>query len=308
MPLIKEDAPQVSLTALLSFESVARHMNFGRAALEMEVTPTAMSKMIKKLEAELGVRLFNRTTRSVGLTEHGRELLSTLTPALDLINKSMREIGESAARPKGLLRINTSYVAFASLIQPYQADFVAQYPDVTLEFVMDDRLADIVASGFDAGIRPGHNVQRDMIALPLGGPQKMVVVASPAYLDQHGTPKMPKDLLNHDCIRQRFVSSGRFFEWRFQARDKVFSIDVSGKLIYSEMRSVLDGARQGLGLAYVFRKFANQYIQAGQLVPVLDKCCEVSETFYLYYPNRAQTPGKLRAFIDFIQKTSKAGQ
>jgi DNA-binding transcriptional LysR family regulator len=305
MTSTRESKPPVSLTGLLAFESVARHMNFARAAEELEVSPTAISKTVKHLEAQLRVRLFNRTTRSVGLTELGSQLLNSLAPALDLIKDSVQQVGETAGKPTGLLRINTPYVAFASLIQPHQAEFVRRFPDVTLEVVIDDKFVDIVASGYDAGIRRGHNVQRDMIAVPIGAVQRMVVVAAPSYLRKHGAPRVPKDLLEHDCIRLRFGRQGRFFEWRFGPRDKPVVIDVHGRLIYSEMRCVIDAARQGLGLAYVFRQFAEEHIRSGQLVPVLEKPCAGAESFYLYYPHRAQMPGKLRAFVDFMQEATK---
>jgi DNA-binding transcriptional LysR family regulator len=305
MASTKESKPPVSLTGLLAFESVARHMNFARAAEELGVSPTAMSKTVKHLESQLGVRLFNRTTRSVGLTEQGSQLLNSLAPALDLIKNSVQQVGETAGKPTGLLRINASYVAFSSLVQPYQAEFVRRFPDVTLELVIDDKLVDIVAGRFDAGIRRGHDVQRDMIAVPVGPVQRMAVVAAPSYLHKHGAPRVPKDLLEHDCIRLRLRSHGRFFEWRFGSRDKPVVIDVHGRLIYSEMRCVIDAARQGLGLAYVFRQFAEEHIRAGQLVPVLEKPCAAAESFYLYYPHRAQMPGKLRAFVEFIQEANK---
>ena len=305
MTSTKESKPPVSLTGLLAFESVARHMNFARAAEELEVSPTSISKTVKHLEAQLGVRLFNRTTRSVGLTEHGSQLLNSLAPALDLIKNSVQQVSETAGKPRGLLRINTSYVAFASLIQPHQAEFVRRFPDVTLEVAVDSKFADIVAGGFDAGIRRGHNVQRDMIAVPIGPAQRMAVVAAPSYLRKHGAPQIPKDLLDHDCIRLRFASQGRFFEWRFGSRDKPIVIDVRGRLIYSEMRSGVDAARQGLGLAYVFQQFAEEHIRSGQLVPILEKACGAAESFYLYYPHRAQMPGKLRAFVEFMREVTK---
>jgi DNA-binding transcriptional LysR family regulator len=305
MSFAMESRPQFSLPALLAFESVARHLNFGRAAAELEVTPTAMSKTIKTLEGQLGARLFNRTTRSVGLTEQGSQLLGSLAPALELIKKSVQQIGETAARPKGLLRLNSSYVAFASLVQPFQAAFLKRFPDVTMEVVTDDRLVDIVAGGFDAGIRQGHAVQRDMVALPLGAVQRTAVVASPAYLKACGTPQGPKDLLEHDCIRQRFTGTGRYFAWRFKSRDKPTVIDVRGPLVYSEMRCVVEAARQGLGLGFVYRQFAEEQLRSGQLVSVLEKHCAVAEAFYLYCPHRAQMPGKLRAFIEFMQAINR---
>lgn len=300
-----EHKPPPSLASLLAFDSVARHLNFARAAAELEVTPTAMSKTIKGLEAQLGVRLFNRTTRSVGLTEHGAQLRGSLVPALDAIKRSVQQIGETAHLPKGLLRLNTSYVAFASLIQPFQAKFLERFPEVTLEVTTDDRLVDIVAGGFDAGIRQGHAVERDMVAVPLGAPQRTAVIASPRYLERRGTPQQPKDLLEHDCIRQRFAGPGRYFDWRFKSRDKPVVIGVRGQAVYSEMRCVVEAARQGLGLGYVYRQFAEEPLRSGELTTVLDRHSAPAEAFYLYYPHRAQMPGKLRAFIEFMQEMNR---
>jgi DNA-binding transcriptional LysR family regulator len=307
MPDPNDKAPQVSLPALVAFERVARRLNFARAASELEVTPTAISKTIKTLEAQLNVRLFNRTTRSVGLTEHGSQLLSTLAPALDLIKVSVQQIGEAAARPTGVLRINTSPVAFATVIQPFQAEFLKRFPDVTLEVSMQTQMIDIVAGGFDAGIRMGHAVQRDMVAVPLGAMQRMVVVGSPAYLEERGTPDRPTDLLAHACIRLRF-DQGRYFEWQFRSRGKLVAIDVRGPLVHSDMRFALEAARQGIGLAFVFRQFAEESLRRGELLPLLERHCAPADTFYLYYPHRARMPGKLRAFIDFMQEKNRERQ
>lgn len=305
MSTTTQTPPQVTLASLVAFEQVARRMSFARAARELEVTPTAISKTVKALEAQMGVRLFNRTTRSVSLTEHGALLLESLSPALALIKSSVQQVAEEASKPKGLLRINTSYVAYAVLIQPYIAAFTKQFPDVQIDFAIDDKLVDIVGNGYDAGIRAGRSLQKDMIAVPLGGPLHLAVVASPDYLREHGTPDVPQALLDYDCIRQRFVSPTRFFEWKFNANGAPLTVEVSGRLIYSEMRSAMDAARRGLGLAYVYRHFADEYIGQGQLVPLLEDQCVAMEGFYLYYPNRSHMPGKLRAFIAFMQEANR---
>ncbi|GAB3628356.1 LysR family transcriptional regulator [Pandoraea terrae] len=291
-----------SLTALLAFEAVARHRNFSQAAVELQITPTAISRTIKNLEAQLNVRLFNRTTRSVALTESGAQLLESLGPALERISESVQHIGETVDMPKGVLRINTSYVAYACFVQPFQKAFVERYPDITFDVTIDDRLVDIVGTGFDAGIRLGHAVQQDMVAVPLGPDQKTVVVASSAYLDLHGTPYSPDDLFGHRCIRQRFGGSGRFFEWRFGSRRAPFEMHVEGNLVFNEMRSVMDAAANGLGLAYVYRQFAEPALDDGRIVPLLERHCVPGAPFYLYYPHRSRMPGKLRAFVSFMRE------
>jgi DNA-binding transcriptional LysR family regulator len=297
-----------SLAGLFTFESVARHMNFARAAEEIGVTPTAVSRTIKLLEAQMKVRLFNRTTRSVGLTEAGAELLRSLAPALEQIRNSVQQASVMSGQPAGTLRINASYVAYAVAIRPCLPGFLAAHPQINVELALDNQLSDVVGAGFDAGIRLGHALQRDMIAVLLGAPQRRTVVAAPGYLAAHGTPKRPEDLLAHACIRQRFGASERFFEWRFWRGNKALAIGVQGRLVFDEMRPVVDAAVDGHGLAYVFEEFVGAELAAGSLVPVLERYRLPGEAFYLYYPGRANMPGKLRAFIDYLQRHARETQ
>ena len=254
----------VHLPGLISFECVARHLSFVRAAEELDVTTTAISKTIKQLEAQLDVRLFNRTTRSVALTEAGTKLLSTLAPALAQIRDSVQQAGELSERPHGLLRINAGYVAYAALIQARLASFGERYPEITLDITIDNNLSDIVAGGFDAGIRLGYALQRDVIAVPLGPMQQLTVVGSPRYFKRRGTPRTPHELLEHDCIRHR-LNRARFFEWEFRIGGKDVTLDVRGRLVLDEMR-------------------------AGAVVPILDQYLPPDQPFHLYYANRAHMP------------------
>ena len=290
----------VHLRALVSFECVARHLSFARAAEELDVTTTAISKTIKQLEAQLDVRLLNRTTRSVALTEAGTKLLGTLAPALAQIRDSIQQAGDFSERPHGLLRINTGYVPYAALIEARIASFGERYPDITLDITLDNNLSDIVAGGFDAGIRLGHALQRDVIAVPLGPMQQLTVVGSPRYFKRRGTPKTPHELLEHDCIRHR-LNRGRLFEWEFRIGGQDVTIDVRGRLVLDEMRAVLGAAYHGCGLGLVFRQFAAAEIASGTVVPILDQFLPPEQPFHLYYANRAHTPSKLRAFIEFMQ-------
>jgi DNA-binding transcriptional LysR family regulator len=292
--------PPVHLPALVSFECVARHLSFARAAEELDVTTTAISKTIKQLEAELDVRLFNRTTRSVALTEAGTKLLDSLAPALAQIRESVQQARDSSKRPHGLLRINTGYVPYAALIQARLASFGERYPEITLDITLDNNLTDIVAGGFDAGIRLGHALQRDVIAVPLGPMQQLTVVGSPCYFKRRGTPQTPRELLEHECIRRR-LNRARFFEWQFRIGGKDVTVDVRGRLVFDEMRAVLGAACQGSGLGLVFRQFASAEIASGAVVPILDPFLPPDQPFHLYYANRSHTPAKLRAFIEFMQ-------
>ncbi|CAN7771817.1 LysR family transcriptional regulator [Variovorax sp. LjRoot290] len=303
---VKPPTPEsgLHLPQLAAFAVVARELSFARAANALDVTPTAMSKTIRQLESTLGARLFNRTTRSVALTDAGAQLLHALAPALEQIRGAVDQVRASTSRPSGTLRINTSFVAHASLIEPHLPAFLARYPELSVEMHVDNGLSDIVSSGYDAGIRLGHALQRDMVAVPLGPLQQRVVVGAPAYLKAHGAPKTPRDLLAHDCIRQRLGARGRFLDWEFLVASKPTHIDVQGRLSFSEMRPALSAACHGAGLAYVFRQFAQRDIDEGRVVVLLDRYSPSREAFHLYYPHRAQMPAKLRLFVDFVREAN----
>jgi DNA-binding transcriptional LysR family regulator len=292
------------LPSLLAFEAASKALNFARAAAQMGVTPTAMSKTIKQLEERLGTRLFNRTTRSVALTQAGAELFASLSPALAQVRTCVEEAGSAARGPSGLLRINTSYVAYATLIEGHVADFLAHHADVTVDIQIDNALTDIVGHGFDAGIRLGEALQKDMVAVPLGPAQQMVVVGSPEYFSKRGRPKAPRDLLEHECILQRMTRGA--VAWEFAIDGKTIAIETRGRLVLNDMQTVMAAAVRNCGLAYVFRGFAAGEIKAGRLEVVLQRYCPSEPGFFIYYPSRLQVPGKLRAFVDFIAARNKA--
>lgn len=296
----------VHLPGLLVFEFVAQHLSFTKAALALGLSTTSVSQSIRQLEEQIGLRLFNRTTRSVALTEMGARLWDSINPPLQLIRQSVADLRDAAQRPGGLLRLNVSYVAYAILIEPNLRRFAERYPDICLEISLDNRISDIIADGFDAGIRLGHALQQDMIAVALGTPQKMIVVASRDYLDRLGTPKVPEDLLKHDCIRQRLHGRSPFLEWNFKVKKRPLVIEVGGSLVVDEMRAVLDAVRRGCGLGYVFEQFALDEIRNESVVALLSEFGPEPELFYLYYANRKHMPGKLRAFIDFLRQAPGA--
>lgn len=299
-------SPSVHLPGLLTFESAARHLNFARAAAEMGVTPTAVSRTIKNVEAQLNVRLFNRTTRSVSLTEAGASLNAALAPALALIKSSLSQALLATDEPSGTLRVNSSYVAYRILVEPHLASFLEQFPLIDVEISLDNQLSDIVSAGFDIGIRMGRTLQNDMVAVQLGPVQKRIVVAAPEYFRQRREPETIDELLKHDCIRQRYSVAGRFYEWKFEDRGQTVQIDVQGRLIYDEMRSVLDAAVQGRGIAFILQDFAKHELANGTLRQILRKHAEVDDAFHLYYPHRTHMPGKLRAFVDFMRAANSA--
>jgi len=292
---------ELPLSAVATFECVARHLRFARAAEELRVTPTAVSKTIAQLEELLGVRLLNRTTRSVSLTDAGQRLVAAAAPALGALARGIEDARSSSDVPAGTVRVNTSYVAYATLFEHHLQGFLAAYPRVVVEFSIDNSPTDIVDRGFDFGVRPGRGVKQDMVAVALGPVQKLVVVGAPSYLARAGRPSAPADLLSHVCIRQRLSNGGRFLEWTLRAGKERQTFDVSGPLILDDMRSVLGSAREGNGLAYVFEQFAARDLASGALERVLPDRDLIREAFFLYYPSREQLPPKLRVFIDWFR-------
>ncbi|MDQ1817902.1 LysR family transcriptional regulator [Massilia sp. CCM 9210] len=297
--------PPVHLPGLFTFEAAARHLNFARAAAEMGVTPTAVSRTIKNVEAQLNVRLFNRTTRSVSLTEAGASLNAALTPALALIKDSLSQALLATDQPSGTVRVNSSYVAYRLLIEPHLASFFENFPMINVEISLDNQLGDIVNAGFDIGIRMGKNVQNDMVAVQLGAVQKRIVVAAPDYFLERDEPETIDELLKHNCIRQRYSVGGRLYDWKFEDRGQTVQIDVQGRVIFDEMRSVLDAAIQGHGIAFILEDFAKQELANGVLRQILRQHRGWDGAFHLYYPHRKHMPGKLRAFVDFMRAANR---
>lgn len=289
-----------SLADLQAFATVARRRSFRQAAAELGVSPSALSHALRGLEARLGVRLLNRTTRSVAPTEAGERLLARLSPALQDIHGALDEINAFRDSPLGTLRINAPRAACELVLAPLIGRFLAAHPGMRVELVAEDALVDIVASGFDAGVRFGESLQQDMVAVPLGPAQRFVVVGSPDYLASHGTPTCPRELQQHRCVRIRFPN-GSFYRWEFARGNERCEIEVDGPLATSEMRVMVDAAEQGLGLAYVYHQYAAAPVAAGRLHPVLDDWCPAIPGFYLYYPSRRLQPNGLRAFIEFVQ-------
>ena len=292
-----------SLADLQAFAAVARLRSFRQAAAELGVSPSALSHALRGLETRLGVRLLNRSTRSVAPTEAGERLLSRLSPALQDIHGALDEINAFRDSPLGTLRINAPHAACELVLAPLVARFITTHPGMRVELVADNAFVDIVATGFDAGVRFGESLQQDMVALPLGPAQRFVVVASPAYLAAHGTPLCPRELQQHRCIRIRFTN-GSFYRWEFARGNEQLEIEVDGPLAVAEMSLMIDAAERGLGLAYVYAQYAAAPVAAGRLVTVLDDWCPEIPGFYLYYPSRKLMPAGLKAFVDLLRSTA----
>ena len=289
------------LNDLHAFAAVARTRNFRQAAIELGVSPSALSHTLRALEARLGVRLLNRTTRSVAPTEAGERLLARLTPALAEITQALAAIEDLRTSPHGTLRINAPRAACDWVLAPLVPLFLARHPGMRVELVGDDSLVDIVARGFDAGVRFGERLQQDMVAVPLGPPQRFIVVASPEHLARHGRPAHPRELIEHPCIRLRFPN-GSYYRWEFVQGDERLEIAVDGPLALGDMRLMVQAAEQGLGLAFVYQQYAQQGLDAGRLVSVLDDWRPTETGFFLYYPSQRLVPAGLRAFIELVRE------
>lgn len=296
-------------TADLSiFLSIAQHLNFSRAAVDLGLTPSALSHSLRALENRLGVRLFNRTTRSVALTEAGERLYGRLKPAFRDIEDALEDLNHFRDKPSGNLRITSGRQACELVLLPIASEFLQAYPDIRLEVVESDALLDIVAAGFDAGVRFGNRLEADMVSLPIGPDLRSVVVGSPAFFQRHPAPQQPEDLHALPCIRHRFPS-GSMYRWEFERDGIEQEIDVNGPLTLGDVSLMVGPALQGLGLAYVFEDMVSEHLAAGRLVQVLADWCPYYPGLHLYYPSRRHVPAPLKAFIDFARNArhSKTG-
>lgn len=286
---------------LEAFAAVARHRSFRKAAAERGVSASALSHALRGLEERLGIRLLNRTTRSVTPTAAGQHLLARLDPALRQVAEALAEINALQAEPTGTLRLNVPRPAARLLLAPILPSFVAAYPRLQIEVVTDDGLVDIVQDGFDAGIRFGESLAGDMVAVPFGPPQRFVCVASPDYLAACGTPRTPRELLGHACIGRRFPS-GNVYVWEFQADGQPLRVDVTGPLSFDDDLLMIQAAREGVGIAYVYEALMADDLAARRLSLVLDAWSPPPSRFFLYYPGRRHLPAALRALVDFIRR------
>jgi DNA-binding transcriptional LysR family regulator len=287
------------LDGLLAFCKVAEHRGFSAAAAALEVSPSALSQAIRHLEARLGIRLLNRTTRSVSLTEAGEAYLSRIGPALGDVLQASEQVNALQGRPSGVLRINAARISIAMVLQPLLAGFLEACPDVQIELSNDEGYVDIVERGFDAGVRLGESVQKDMVAVPLGGPVSVAIVGSPDYFMRHPAPRRPADLVNHRCVRFRFSGSGAIHKWELEVDGRIVEYEIGGRLTISDSLFSVEAALEGVGLAYTFEQLALPHIQAKKLKRVLSGFSPTFPGFYLYYPSRRQQPPKLKAFVDY---------
>ena len=290
-----------ALSDLDTFLLVAEHLSFRAAAERLELTAPAVSHAIRQLETRLGVRLLNRTTRSVSLTHAGVRLVDRLRPAFDQISGALEELNEERSRPVGRLRIWASPAAAMMVVMPNWQRFLSTYPDVQLEIWRDVGRVDIVASGFDAAIGSKDWVSSDMIGVRVTGPINIALVGAPAYFAGRRPPRAPDDLASHNCIQYRVGAKGPLAKWHFQRNGKSRDVATPGRLTVNNTELALRAALDGLGIAYLPEDLAAPFIRAGQLMRVLESCGAAVEGLHLFYHGHRQVPAALRAFIDMLR-------
>ncbi len=296
---ITHQSRSADLAQYTAFLAVATHRSFRAAAAELDLTPSAISHSIKLLEQRLKVRLFNRTTRSVSLTEAGERLSAKLGPAIASIEAALEEVTGDLGIISGTVRLNASEGAIHLVLRPVLARFLREYPHVHLDIVSDGRLGDIVAGRFDAGIRLAEAVPGDMIAVPVTGPLRFAAVASPDYFARFGRPTVPQDLLRHACIRFRF-ESGAMYHWEFERHGVSERIQVDGPVTLTDQPMMVDAAMDGIGVAFVPEHLAIDALRAGRLERVLDEWCPSFPGLCLYYPGHRHLSTGLRALVNML--------
>lgn len=294
----------IRLDSLDAFASIVRCGGFRAAAVERGVSSSALSQTVNALEEALGIRLLNRTTRSVAPTGAGERLMERLAPALDDIRLALDGLDQLRDSPSGTVRVNAPAPAVDHVLCPLAFDFMRTHPDVKIEIVSDAAIVDIVAQGFDAGVRFGRQVAQDMIAMPLGPPLRYAIVASPEYLRRRGVPSTPHDLTHHDCIRRRFPG-GTVVTWSFEEDGEILEVTPEGRLTLSSAHQELQAALAGQGIAHVFDQYANEHIKSGSLVEILGNWSAKLPSWFLYYPNRRHHSAALKAFLEHIRSSNQ---
>jgi DNA-binding transcriptional LysR family regulator len=289
------------LADLSAFAAVAEERSFTRAAKKIGTSQSALSFTVRRLEERLGVRLLSRTTRSVAPTEAGQRLLLTLGPALDKIGAELAALSELREKPAGTIRITTGEHAAETILWPALATLLPNYPDIKVELVVDYGLTDIVAQRYDAGVRIGEQVARDMIAVPIGPDMSMAVVGAPSYFAGRPTPKRPQDLTAHECINLRLPTYDSIFAWEFEKRGRELKVRVDGQLTFNNMALRLDAAIAGFGLTYLPEDMVQTHLADGRLIQVLEDWCAPFAGYHLYYPSRRQVTPALAVLVNALR-------
>jgi DNA-binding transcriptional LysR family regulator len=290
-----------NLNDLVAFVAVARERSFTKAAATLGVSQSALSHTIRELETRLGVRLLTRTTRSVAPTEAGDRLLHTVGPRLEEIEAELAGLSELRNKPSGTVRITVTDYAADTILWPKLAKFLPQYPDIKVEIIIDYGLTDIVAQRFDAGVRAGEQVAKDMIAVRIGPDLRMAVVATPSYFKTRPEPKRPQDLIGHNCINLRLPTHGGLYAWEFEKDARDLKVRVEGQVVFNGTFQMLDAALSGFGIAYVPDDLALPHIAKGRLKRVLEDWCPPYPGYHLYYPSRRQSSAAFALVVDALR-------
>ncbi|MEA5667675.1 LysR family transcriptional regulator [Stenotrophomonas sp. MH1] len=290
-----------NLNDLLAFVTIAREGSFTRAAAQLGVSQSALSHTMRELEARLGIRLLTRTTRSVSMTEAGEHLYESVAPRLEDIQAELAMMGQFRDTPVGTVRINTTGHAADLYVWPRLSSMLPQYPQLKVEVAVDYGLTDIVAQRFDIGIRLGEHLARDMIAVPVSPPQRIAVVATPAYFATHGIPRTPQELVTHNCIGMRLPTHGGLLPWEFDRDGVQYKSRVEGQWIFNGSAPALRAALAGVGLAYLPEDLMHEHLAAGRLQRVLEDWCEPYDGYYAYYPSRRQASRALQVVIEALR-------
>lgn len=293
------------LSDLSAFLEVARARSFTRAAAVLGISQSALSQTITGLEARLDVRLLTRTTRSVALTEAGERLRTRLEPHFDSIAQELAALSALRDKPSGLIRITSSELAATTRLWPILTHFLPLYPDIRVELNIDGNLTDIVAGRFDAGVRLGEQVEKDMIAVRIGPDIRMMAIAAPAYLARHTTPHTPHDLAQHDCINLRLPTSGGFYVWEFEKDGRALNVRVEGRLAFNESRWVAKAAEAGFGIGFLPEEHVRDALSKGRLVQLLADWCPFFPGFHLYYPSRRQPTVAFTLLVEALRYIPK---
>jgi DNA-binding transcriptional LysR family regulator len=292
--------------SLAAFAIVAEERSFTRAAARLGVSPSALSHTMRRLEERLRIQLLARSTRSVSTTQAGERLLARLGPAIEEISGAVEDLGRLLERPSGHVRITASRSAARMVVAPALPRFTESYPEIVVEILVDPALTNIVARRFDAGIRLGESLDKDVVAVPVTGQLRMAVVGSPRYFASHPAPSTPQDLRKHRCINFRLPSAGTLYKWEFEKARHSVEVGVEGPFISDDEGMIVDAAVTGVGLAYVIEDHVASHLRAGALSRVLEDWCPPFPGFFLYYPGRRQVSPALAVFIDAIRVPAKA--
>jgi DNA-binding transcriptional LysR family regulator len=290
-----------NLDDLLAFLAVGRERSFTKGAAKLGLSQSALSYTIRELEARLGVRLLTRTTRSVSPTDAGERLLQVLGPRFEEIDAELAALGELRKKPAGTIRITATDYAADTLLWPKLARFLPRYPDIKVEIIIDHGLTDIVAQRFDAGVRAGEQVAKDMIAVRIGPDLRMAVVGAPSYFRKRAEPKRPQDLIGHDCINLRLTTYGGLYAWEFEKGGREIKVRVEGQLAFNGSFQMLNAALAGFGLAYVPEDMAQPHIAKGRLQRVLEDWCAPYSGYHLYYPSRRQSSAAFSLLVEALR-------